>query len=670
MVKIAVLVCMVMGVVWAGVQPAVADDGERCLAPYFLIEEGGHDGEHFPLKSTAVEAVISGVIADVRVTQTYANTGTRPINARYVFPAATRAAVHGMRMTVGETVVEAKIQARQEAKKTFDDAKKAGQSASLLAQQRPNVFSMDVANILPGETIAIDLHYSELLVPEAGVYQFVFPTVVGPRYSTIPETGADDGHQWVRNPYLTENLPPASTFDIGVTIAGGLPIQQVDCPSHTTDVVWDGPDTARIALAADEAFSGNRDFILDYRLNGDQIQTGVVLYQGGTENFFMLMAQPPRRVLPEVMPPREYIFVLDVSGSMNGFPLDTAKVLMNDLLSGMRAEDRFNVILFAGAARLMAPRSMPADASRVQAAVTFIDSQRGGGGTELARALETGLALPTDEGYARTMVVVTDGFIAAERDVFGLVADRVGQCNLFAFGIGSSVNRHLIEGLAKAGQGEPFVVTTAEDAAAVAARFKRYIASPVLTGIELAIDGFDAYDMEPSTPADLFAQRPLIICGKWRGEPEGSITIKGRSGSGPHVARFDLAAAPPSDANRALPYLWARRRLERISDFSTDGDDAETQSQVTHIGLTYNMLTRHTSFVAVHEAVHNTVAPATDVVQPLPLPLHVSNLAVGGARSVPEPGLATLLAMLVPAGLWLVWRRRQSGILRRTHDEP
>ncbi|WP_419659336.1 von Willebrand factor, type A protein [Desulfosarcina variabilis str. Montpellier] len=657
--KAAVIFFVIWSVVSAGVGPAMAENEDRHLSPYFFVEGGDEGQECFPLKSTTVKAAISGVIADVKVTQTYTNTGTRPINARYVFPASTRAAVHGMRMTVGEEVIEAKIEARQKARQTFKKAKAAGKSASLLEQQRPNVFSMHVANVMPGETIAIDLHYSELLVPEEGLYQFVYPTVVGPRYSTIPEKGADDHHRWLQNPYLTEDQDPTSTFDIKVSLAGGLPIGQVACATHATDVTWDGPSKAQISLAADETHGGNRDFILDYRLSGDQIQTGLMTYEGDAENVFMLMVQPPQRVTPDAIPPREYIFVLDVSGSMHGFPLDTAKVLIKDLLAGLRPEDRFNVILFAGAARLLAPRSITADPAQIQAAVNFVDDQDGGGGTELDRALSTGLNLPRDEGYARTMVVVTDGYIAAEKAVFSRIADQAGQCNVFAFGIGSSVNRHLIEGIAKAGQGEPFVVTEPKEAAATAARFRRYIAAPVLTDIEIEIDGFDAYDVEPLQPADLFAQRPLIVCGKWRGERQGTIEIKGTGGQGPYAEVFHVAEALPADDNGALPYLWARKRLARLSDFSVTEDDEQIKEQVTQIGLAYNMLTAHTSFVAVHEKVRNTAAPATDVDQPLPLPQHVSNLAVG-ARHVPEPDLGVMLIAAIPLGLWMVLRRRRS----------
>jgi Ca-activated chloride channel family protein len=675
--RLVSLAVVAVGILLTGGGPAFAEYAEpttKTLSPCFYVESGAEGRDDFPLKATAVKAVVSGVIADVRVTQTYANQGNRPINARYIFPASTRAAVHGMRMTVGEDVVVAHISERQAAKKEFTQARAAGKSASLLEQQRPNVFSMNVANIMPGDTVSIELHYSELLVPEEGVYQFVYPTVVGPRYSTIPEAGADDHHLWIENPYLTSDHAPTSELAIQVSLAAGLPIQQVACGSHAIDVAWEGDAKARIELAAEESHSGNRDFILEYRLSGDRIQTGLMLYQGEEENFFMLMVQPPRRVTPEVVPPREYIFVLDVSGSMYGFPLDTAKELMKKLLADLRPVDRFNVILFAGSARLLAPRSLPADATTVQAAVKLIDDQEGGGGTELAQALKTGMELPRDHDGARTVVLVTDGYIAAEKEVFSLIADHTGDCNVFAFGIGSSVNRHLIEGVARAGQGEPFVVTDPLGAAATAVRFKNYIEAPVLTGIDVDFGDFAAYDVEPGRPADLFAQRPLVLCGKWKGASAGTISITGTAGNGPYAETIDVAPDKSSDDHSALPFLWARTRLGRISDVAAVENDQETRDEVTQLGLRYNLLTAHTSFVAVHEVVRNTAGPAEDVNQPLPLPHQVSNLAVG-THNAPEPEMGFILAAMAAAAAIAVLRRRRLATTtpnkrNPTHAQP
>ncbi len=654
---------------WAGSHFAVAESSaEKTLSPYFLIENGEEGVDRLPLKSTQVQATVDAVIAKIKVVQTYKNEGTRPINARYIFPASTRAAVHGMRMKIGERVIVAKVQERQEAAENFEAAKSEGKSASLLTEERPNVFSMQLANIMPKDTIEIALDYTELLVPQDGVYEFVYPTVVGPRYSTLKADGAAENHKWISNPYLKAETPSVARFNIDVSVNAGLPIEDMVCPSHKTNITWQGRDSAQVKLAPSGLNGDNRDYILRYRLTGDQVHSGLLLAEGASENFFLLMVQPPERVAPETVPPREYIFVVDVSGSMNGFPLDTAKVLLKKLIGDLRPRDRFNVILFAGGARVLSPESLTADRANLKQALKLIDDQDGGGGTELMQGLETALKLPRPEGISRSVVVVTDGYIALEQEVFALIDQHLAQTNFFAFGIGSSVNRYLIEGLARIGQGEPFVATDPTEAAVAAERFRRYIESPLLTRIKIQYDGLNVYDVMPEDPADLFARRPLIICGKWRGLPEGNITLTGVTGQGEFSQSIDLSQFEIKHSS-ALPYLWARNRLARLTDFNPEGDDPETTAEITNLGLTYQMLTPHTSFVAVDETIRNPEKTADDVDQPQPMPQGVSNLAVSGGHSVPEPEMLLMVALLSLVGLagFLRSRRFKTGPVRGGH---
>lgn len=641
-------------------QASQAEGKDKTLSPYFFIENGEEGVDQLPLKSTQVEVKINASIAQIKVMQQYANEGTRPIHARYVFPASTRAAVHGMRMQVGEQVVVAKIQERQAAKQTFETAKKEGKSASLLTEERANVFTMQVANILPGDTIRIELDYTELLVTTDGIYEFVYPTVVGPRYSTVPEAGAGDQQQWLKNPYLKEGMPPVTTFDIDVQIAAGLNISDMACPSHKTDITWQDGAQATVQLAATETDGGNRDYILRYRLADEEIQSGLMLFKGEKENFFLMMLQPPKRISPQAIVAREYIFVVDVSGSMNGFPLDVSKALLRDLIGSLRPVDRFNVVLFAGSARVLAPKSFPADDNHLAQAIALIDRQQGGGGTELRNALATALRLPRANGMARSMVVVTDGYIDVEQEVFALIDQNLSNTNFFAFGIGNSVNRLLIEGLAHVGQGEPFVVTNPAEAPAVAERFKKYIEAPVLSGITIQYEDWDVYDLEPRQVPDLFAQRPIMVCGKWRGQANGRIHLSGVSGQGSYSQVLDLAHLTPLESNSALPYLWARTRLSRLTDFNPDGEAEATRAEVVSLGLTYHLLTPHTAFVAVDETVRNPDGAGDDVNHPSPLPKGVSNLAVGGGHNVPEPGLVFMGALLC-LGALASWVRRRSN---------
>jgi Ca-activated chloride channel homolog len=282
----------------------------------------------------------------------------------------------------------------------------------------------------------------------------------------------------------------------------------------------------------------------------------------------------------------------------------------------------------------------------VAGAIRVIDGERGGGGTELYAALDRALQIPRTDGFARSVVLVTDGYISAEADVFALIAANLGRANLFAFGIGSSVNRHLIEGVARAGQGEPFVVTSPQEAAQVCDRFRRYIETPVLTHISIAAEGFDIYDLEPAGFPDLLAQRPLVALGKWRGTPAGRIVIRGESGGGPYEQVLDVGAVAPSPANEALGRLWARGRVAALGDFGLTGSAEAHRSDIVALGLKYTLLTAFTSFVAVHEVVRNPGGSGLAVNQPLPLPAGVSNAAVGMTQGS-EPELVFVLLALV-----------------------
>jgi len=461
---------------------------QKTLSPYIFIENGDPNIDRMPLKSTDVKVNISGVIAEVTVKQSYTNEGSRGINGKYVFPASTRAAVHGMKMIIGETIITAKVKELETAQKEFNEAKKKGKTASLLKQHRPNVFSMNLSNIMPKDTIDVELSYTELLVPTDKIYEFVYPTVVGPRYSGQPESTAVENDMWIKNPYLKENRESETDFNIEVNVSTGIPLQDVVCTTHDTDTIFETKSIAKITLSDKEKTANNRDYILKYRLAGQEIQSGLMLYRGKEENYFLLMIEPPERVAPKDIPPREYIFVVDVSGSMNGFPLNTAKKLLNDLIGGLRGKDMFNVVLFAASSRTLSHNSVPANEQNIQRAIHFIEQARGGGGTQLLSALKKGFSLPGNENISQSIIVVTDGYIGAEGDVFKFIRENLNNRNVFAFGIGSSVNRYLIEGIAKSGQGEPFIVTRPYEAGPVALKFRKYVGSPVLTNISIKFE--------------------------------------------------------------------------------------------------------------------------------------------------------------------------------------
>jgi Ca-activated chloride channel family protein len=614
---------MVRGLPFALLLPsaAFASDLDRTEAPYFMVKSVEPGVDRLPLVETRADVDIAGVIAGVRVTQIYANEGSRPIEAVYVFPGSTRAAVNGMKMTIGERTIVAKIERKDDARRIYERARAEGRSASLLEQHRPNVFQMNVANIMPGDRIVVELSYTELLVPEGGIYELVYPTVVGPRY-----TNTDPTERWIQNPYL-ENAEPPYRWDLTARIDAGMPIEALSSPTHQVSPRFLGAN--QVTVEVDDERGGDRDFILRYRLAGAAIQTGLLTFEGEDERFFLMMMQPPHRPAANLIPPREYIFVVDVSGSMSGFPIETSKELMRRLLQGLKSEDRFNVLLFAGANTVMSERSVEASAANIRKAIQIVDGLHGGGSTEILPAIRRTLAMPRDPEMSTTIVALTDGYVSVERELFDTIAKNLGTANLFAFGIGSSVNRHLIEGMARAGMGEPFIVLDAKSAGDAAERFARYVEAPVLTNVGVHFDGFDAYDVEPSSIPDVFAERPVILFGKYRGDATGQIVVEGRNALGPMKVAMPLSSAKPSSAASALRYLWARHRIAALSDVGLIARDPSLTEEVTELGLRYSLMTEHTSFVAVDSLVRNTDGAPVTVEQPLPLPEGVMGKSKG-----------------------------------------
>jgi Ca-activated chloride channel family protein len=413
--------------------------------------------------------------------------------------------------------------------------------------------------------------------------------------------------------------------------------------------------------------------------------------------------------------PRDYIFVVDISGSMHGYPLDTAKVLLQHLIGSLRPSDTFNVMLFSGSNRMLSPHSVPASAANINQALRTINEMGGSGSTEIVPALKRIAALPKAADVSRSVIVVTDGYVTVENEVFQLVRRNLNQSNVFAFGIGSSVNRHLIEGIARAGQGEAFIVTKPEEAQAQAERLRRMIESPVLTQVQARFEGLDVYDVEPAQLPDVLGGRPVIVFGKWRGDAiqaaAARLIVEGRSAEGawrselmgedrrwaapsrsaPLGGRSEATGGPedrrwaapsrsaplggrseatggPEDRDGAnadaLRHLWARRRIAMLSDQEAlEGGDGQ-KAAITALGLKYSLLTQYTSFIAVDHLVRNpnpALAPGVD--QPSPLPHGVSPLAVGAqVPSTPEPSawLALLVVLGVVVATVVAGRRRRT----------
>lgn len=604
---------------------------DRTISPFFYVECKDSATEHLPLISTKVDVSIIGVIADVTIHQRYKNAGSSPIESKYIFPASTKAAVYNLKMIIGNRILTAVIKEKEQAQQEYQDAISHGYTATLLEMERPNVLQMRVGNIMPGDTIDVVLQYTELITPVGGIYEFVYPTVVGPRYFSPSTSDAKDS-TWVEIPYTHQGEAPKSIFNITVQVDGGMPVSAIHSPSHESiEIKYLNENLAECKLPENDSISGNKDFVLDYVLSGEKNKAGMLLYEGKDENFFLSMIQPPVSPTTEDINLREYIFILDISGSMGGFPIETSKKLTTEIIQNLKPQEKFNILCFAGGSNFLFNESKVASSENIETAINFIGSLQGSGGTELLPALQKAISYPTDNQFSRILLIATDGNVTVEKEAFDLIVNNLNKANFFAFGIGSSVNRYLIEGIAHAGMGEPFIVLNESEAKAKADLFKHYVASPVLTKIKASFSGVSVFDVEPMTIPDVFSERPVLIFGKWDKPLQGSLTLEGISGSNiPYIKSLTFNDYTPSVKNKALRYLWARQRIQQLSDYNSGSDLQEVKSKIIELGLKYNLLTEYTSFIAVDSIVRNVGGEMTTVVVPNPMPQGVSDKAIGG----------------------------------------
>ncbi|MEM9984195.1 MAG: VIT domain-containing protein, partial [Bacteroidota bacterium] len=616
---------------------------DQTASPYFYVSGADSNEQALPLRHTEAEVNITAEIADVTITQVYQNTGQKPLEAVYVFPASTRAAVYGMTMQVGERIIEAKIKEKAQAQKIYEKAKEAGKTASLLEQHRANVFQMNVANILPGDSVVVKLSYTEFIESEWGVYEFVFPTVVGPRYVSPSETDGPIASQgsspsYAQQPYHPEGEGATFTFDLQGQIAGGGPVSGLRSKSHDLLIETDSLGRAQFKVDPRKGFAANRDIILAYELRGPEIEAGLMTYREKGEKFFLLNIQPPTRVVvnKEDLAPREYVFIMDVSGSMSGFPMMVSKALMRDLLKDLNQQDRFNILQFAGNSHMLSEKSLRVTPQNIQRGLQFVGQPGGSGGTELMAALQRALDLPGTKNFTRTFVICTDGYVTVDDQAMDLIRSKRDEMNFFAFGIGSSVNRLIIEGMARASGGEPVVVTKPVGAKRAAKAFRQQIESPVLVNVEVDFGEMEVYDVEPQMYPNLYRSSPISIFGKYRGKLDGELVLKGENAAGDFEQVISLEGQEPDDRYRALRYLWARERLRQVQDYRLyPMDEEERKEEAIELGLQYNLLTNYTSFVAVDQASRNPGIENETVPTPLPLPQGVSNqaIAVRGSRT-------------------------------------
>lgn len=646
----------------------------------------------FPVLKTDIDADIKGDLATVTVRQQFANPTRNPVHATYLFPLNKDAAVFEMEMAIGDERVRAEIQRVEEARATFEDAKQEGKAAALLTQHRPNMFTQEIANLMPDLPITVTMKYVQAVPKIDARYELVVPLVVGPRFQppgagaapdfengqSLPNDSLSHFGQWQLQ--ALPAYPPVAGLDIPRTVAGdrvsvsvrldgGMPVQAVQSPSHSLDVDRQTASVRNIKLANGRT-TDNRDFILQYRLAGNDTQAGLVAHRDDRGGFFSLLIEPP--ALPTTVQPREVVLVLDCSGSMHGLPMDASKAFARRVLRGLRPGDWFRIIRFSDSATEFSTRPLPASPGNIQQGVAYLNGLRGSGGTMMTSGIRQALT-PTTPGNALRMVVfLTDGYIGNEYDVTRLIKRHIGSARLFAFGVGAGVNRFLLAEMGRAGRGFARFMDPTEEVEAVAEELSQRLQSPLLTDIEIDWNGLEISEVNPAPIPDLFAGHSLRIMGRYAEPGDYTIYIKGNASG--RSASLPLRIQLPEEGlhGEAVALTWARGAVKNaMHGLSTppgmrrDGiSDNDLKQQVVKLGLDFSLITQWTSFVATSEKVYNK-NPSSTQTKPVPLPQvkGVSQLAYGqgntfAGNSAPEPEALLGLTLLTLLSLGIMRKRK------------
>lgn len=602
----------------AAISPAIISD----TAPpgqLTIVDREGKPLGLMPLERTSVRASISGVSSRVTVVQTFANPSRTPLEAVYTFPLPADSAVDRMRMEVGDRVIEGEIKPRDEARRIYDAAKSAGQAAALLDQERPNIFTQSVANLLPGAKVRIEISYVQTLKYEDGTFEFSFPMVVGPRF--MPASTPDPGR--ISPPIVPEGTRTGTNIDLTVEIDGGAPITAVKSVLHAVAVRAQGDRRATVTLSRLDEIP-NRDFILQYRLQGEGVRESFLTEsRTNEEGTFALTFLPPSRVKDDQVRPREIIFVMDQSGSQSGFPIEKSKELTLAMLKQVRSTDTFNVYGFSNTVNRLWAAPQPLTEQSLAEAEKFVKGLQANGGTQLLPVVEAALANRPEAGRMRLVVFNTDGFVGNEFEILKAIRERAGSDRMFTFGIRNSVNRFLIDAMSVEGRGDSEIVTLADAADSAVQRFLARTGSPVLTDLTVTIDGVPVTDVTPSPVPDVFADRPVTILGRYLRPGKATIRVSGRIGLESWSREFDVTI-PAQGTSAGLSSLWARRKIEDLmrSDWmvavaQTNPDRTALQAEITKIGLEYGIMTQFTSFVAVEKRVINIGGKQRTVAVPI-----------------------------------------------------
>lgn len=580
--------------------PNEPDDDTPGTGALIGREEGSEREVPLPLRATEVRARVLGQIATVNVEQQFANPFRKKIEAIYVFPLPESAAVSEFLMIVGDRRIRGLIREREEAEQLYEQAKAEGYTASLLTQERPNIFTQKVANIEPGKPIDISISYYHAIPVNDGWCEFVFPMVVGPRFNPSGSSGigavqrgsSGKSGQNVELEYLRSNERSAHEARVTLDLAPGMPIEEHSCTTHAVQVRPKG-DGLRVTIDKNDRLP-NKDFVFRYRLSGSALKSSFVTHRAESGGYFAFTIVPPALPAPDHRRPVELVFVVDCSGSMNGYPIQQAKAAVERGLKMLQPDDSFQLINFSMSAGTLSDKPLPATRVNIQRALKHLHALQSEGGTMMIEGIKAALDFPHDPKRLRYVAFLTDGYIGNESEILREVRQRLGQARIFSCGIGSSVNRHLLDSMARLGHGAVAYIGPDESAAEVMQQLIERVRQPILTEVSIDWRGLEVKDVFPRKLPDLIAGRSVLVTGRFHGELPRKLKIQGSLGDS--TAEHLLPIAVSDHPLPALASIWAR---QKIAELSQHGASKDKKNAIRDLALKHGILSDYTAFLAL-----------------------------------------------------------------------
>lgn len=578
-----------------------------------------------PLRHTDVKASVRGYIGTVDVQQQFHNPYNAKIEAVYVFPLPHNAAVNEFVMTIGDRHIRGIIRERQEAEQIYQQARSQGYVASLLTEERPNIFRQSVANIEPGKEIDVNIRYFQTLAYVDGWYEFVFPMVVGPRYNPSHITngvgavargqGGTSG-QSTEVQYLKPNERSGHDVGLHLDVDAGVGIEEFSCVTHKINQTGNAAERLSVELDPEDRIP-NKDFVLRYRVAGERIKSNFLVHRDDRGGYFTMMLYPPIELGQLGRAPMEMVFVLDCSGSMSGEPIAQAKAAIRHALKQLQPGDSFQIINFSEHASQLGAKPLEATSANIRKGLAYVDALNSDGPTEMIEGIKAALDFPHDSERLRFVCFLTDGFIGNEAEILAAVHERIGASRIFSFGVGNC-NRYLLDHMAKMGGGAVAYLGLHDDGAKVMEDFFERVSHPAMTDIKVDWGNLQVSEVYPQQVPDLFVGRPVILTGRFSGADDANIRVSGMAGMQPVELAFPVTLG--ESAGNALPSVWARAKIAELADRTTYQANRDFSEEIKQVALDYGLMSAFTAFLAVDSSQKTAGDEGVTVPVAVPLP--------------------------------------------------